>query len=74
MWKPRRRANALLSVLTFAALSPAADACGPFLPSRILVEANDAFLELPYSTFSYEARRVPDSLPAAVPRRSPGNG
>jgi len=63
MWKPRRHANDLLSVLTFAALSPAADACGPFLPSRILVEANDAFLELPYSTFSYEARRVPTPYP-----------
>ena len=63
MWKPRRRANALLSALTLATLSPAADACGPFLPSRILVEADDAFLELPYSTFSYEAQRVPIPYP-----------
>ena len=63
MWNPRRRVNALLSVLTLAALSPAADACGPFLPSRILVEANEAFLELPYSTFSYEAKRVPVPYP-----------
>jgi tetratricopeptide (TPR) repeat protein len=63
MWKPRCRANALLSLLTFATLSPVAEACGPFLPSRILVEANDAFLELPYSTFSYEARRVPVPYP-----------
>lgn len=34
-------------------------ACGPYLPHRILVEDEQSFLELPYSTFMYEAKRVP---------------
>lgn len=38
-------------------------ACGPFLPSRILIESDAAFLELPYSTFAYEAKRVPTPYP-----------
>lgn len=38
-------------------------ACGPFLPSRILIENDAAFLELPYSTFAYEAQRVPVPYP-----------
>ncbi len=38
-------------------------ACGPFLPSRILIENDAAFLELPYSTFAYEAKRVPTPYP-----------
>lgn len=63
MWNPRRLANALLGALTIAATSPSAIACGPFLPSRILIEKDDAFLELPYSTFAYEAQRVPAPYP-----------
>jgi hypothetical protein len=34
-------------------------ACGPFLPDRVLTEPDPLFLQLPYSTFSYEARQVP---------------
>ncbi|MDQ5911782.1 MAG: hypothetical protein QG599_3880 [Pseudomonadota bacterium] len=70
MWTPRYLANALLGALPLAALPLIADACGPFLPNRILVEADNAFLELPYSTFSYEAKRVPTPYPSpflAVP-------
>ncbi len=63
MWKPHRLTSALLGVLTLAALPQSADACGPFLPSRILIENDDAFLELPYSTFAYEAKRVPVPYP-----------
>jgi hypothetical protein len=33
-------------------------ACGPFFPDRILIEPDPLFLQLPYSTFSYEARQV----------------
>ena len=63
MWKPHRLASALLGALTLAAHPQSADACGPFLPSRILIESDDAFLELPYSTFAYEAKRVPVPYP-----------
>ena len=76
MWTPRYLANALLGALPLAALPLIADACGPFLPSRILIEADNAFLELPYSTFSYEAKRVPTPYPPpflAVPPEITGN-
>lgn len=63
MWKPHRLTNALLGVLTLATPWSAAHACGPFLPSRILIEPDQGFLELPYSTFSYEAQRVPVPYP-----------
>jgi hypothetical protein len=63
MWKPHRLASALLGVLTLATPPQSADACGPFLPSRILIEDDAAFLELPYSTFAYEAKRVPVPYP-----------
>ncbi len=63
MWKPYRLASALLGVLTLATPPQSADACGPFLPSRILIEDDAAFLELPYSTFAYEAKRVPVPYP-----------
>jgi tetratricopeptide (TPR) repeat protein len=42
-----------------ALLTVPGEACGPFFPDRILIESNDTFLGLPYSTFSYEARQVP---------------
>lgn len=76
MWKPHRLASALLGALTLAAHPQSADACGPFLPSRILIESDDAFLELPYSTFAYEAKRVPVPYPPpfrAVPPTMDGN-
>lgn len=81
MWNPRRLASTLLGALPLATLAPSADACGPFLPSRILIEKDDAFLELPYSTFAYEAKRVPAPYPSpfrAVPPQmgendTPGN-
>jgi hypothetical protein len=60
---PHRLASALLGALTLAAPLSSAIACGPFLPSRILIEKDDAFLELPYSTFAYEAQRVPAPYP-----------
>lgn len=63
MWTPHRLASALLGVLTLAANPQSANACGPFLPSRILIENDSAFLELPYSTFAYEAKRVPAPYP-----------
>lgn len=63
MWTPHRLASALLGVLTLAANPQSANACGPFLPSRILIENDSAFLELPYSTFAYEAKRVPVPYP-----------
>lgn len=63
MWNPHRLASALFGALTLAASPPSAHACGPFLPSRILIEADAAFLQLPYSTFAYEAKRVPVPYP-----------
>jgi len=48
-----------LVVALIAALPGPAWACGPFFPDRILIEPDQAFLELPYSTYSYEARQVP---------------
>jgi len=63
MWKPHRLASTLLAVLALAANPQSANACGPFLPSRILIENDSAFLELPYSTFAYEAKRVPVPYP-----------
>ncbi len=49
-----------LFVVVLMAASPGPVwACGPFFPDRILIESDQFFLQLPYSTFSYEARQVP---------------
>jgi len=72
MWTPRPLVSALLGALTFiAAPLPPANACGPFLPSRILIEKDGDFLALPYSTFAYEAARVPVPYPPPFPAVAP---
>ncbi len=52
-------------------------ACGPFFPHRILMEDEKSFLELPYSTFAYEAQRVPapeiPQFKPVVPPMIPGD-
>jgi hypothetical protein len=53
----------LLVALTLATPLKVAEACGHFPFNRILLESEDAFLSLPYSTFSYEAKRVPAPYP-----------
>ncbi|MCC8988539.1 MAG: hypothetical protein LM523_12645 [Candidatus Contendobacter sp.] len=63
MSTPRSLVSALIGALTLAAPLQSVNACGPFLPSRILIEKDSAFLALPYSTFAYEARRVPAPYP-----------
>ena len=63
MWNPQRLARALLGVMTLATPLEVVDACGYFPFNRILLESEDAFLSLPYSTFSYEAKRVPAPYP-----------
>ena len=55
--------SALLGTLTLTVPLHPANACGPFLPSRILIEKDGDFLALPYSTFAYEAARVPVPYP-----------
>ena len=64
MWTLRPLVSALLGALTLTAPLQPVNACGPFLPSRILIEKDSDFLELPYSTFAYEAKRVPAPYPA----------
>ncbi|MFZ4789540.1 MAG: tetratricopeptide repeat protein [Candidatus Competibacteraceae bacterium] len=63
MWIYRPLVSALLGALTLFAPLQRVNACGPFLPSRILTEKDSDFLELPYSTFAYEAKRVPAPYP-----------
>ena len=72
MWTLRPLVSALLGALTLtAAPLPPANACGPFLPSRILMEKDGDFLALPYSTFAYEAARVPVPYPPPFPAVAP---
>ena len=63
MSTPRLLVSALIGALSLAAPLQPVNGCGPFLPSRILIEKDSAFLALPYSTFAYEARRVPAPYP-----------
>ena len=70
MRKPNHLFDWLLALVFIAALPGSTLGCGPFFPERILVEPDELFLELPYSTFSYEARQVPvpyEPEPRAVP-------
>ena len=71
MSTPRWPVSALLGALTLAAPLQPVNACGPFLPSRILIEKDSAFLALPYSTFAYEARRVPAPYPPSFQAVAP---
>ena len=63
MWTPRPLLSVLLGALTIVAPLQPVVACGPFLPSRILIEKDSEFLALPYSTFAYEAKQVPAPYP-----------
>lgn len=74
MWTPRPLVSALLGALTLSAPLQPANACGPFLPSRILIEKDGDFLALPYSTFAYEAKRVPAPYPPPFPAVAPTVG
>ncbi len=71
MSTPRSLVSALIGALTFAAPLQPVNACGPFLPSRILIEKDSDFLALPYSTFAYEARRVPAPYPPSFQAVAP---
>ena len=59
MTRAHRFARFLPIVLLIGLFDGPGLACGPFFPDRILIEPGDAFVDLPYSTFSYEARQVP---------------
>jgi hypothetical protein len=74
MWTPRPLVSALLGALTLSAPLQSGNACGPFLPSRILVEKDGNFLALPYSTFAYEAKRIPTPYPPPFPAVAPTVG
>jgi hypothetical protein len=58
--KRRRQRFDWLFVIALMVASPGPVwACGPFFPDRILIEPDSLFVQLPYSTFHYEARQVP---------------
>ena len=71
MSTPRSLVSALIGALTLAAPLQPVNACGPFLPSRILIEKDSDFLALPYSTFAYEAKRVPAPYPPSFQAVAP---
>ena len=71
MWTPRPLLSVLLGALTIVAPLQPVVACGPFLPSRILIEKDSEFLALPYSTFAYEAKQVPAPYPPSFQAVAP---